>query len=108
MLPFEPDSAHTDVGKSERTPGYYTIWPFLKCSVERLKNEGMKLKINNLEKKYEQTTLSVQELLDIEFPQHQNGMAVAIDNAVIPKSEWLTTPIEDKADVLIITAAQGG
>lgn len=68
----------------------------------------MELTVNNQKKEYRQSTLSVQELLDVEFPQKQNGIAVAIDNAVIPKSNWSDTFIEEQADVLIITATQGG
>lgn len=68
----------------------------------------MKLIVNNQEKQYEQTTLSVQELLNIEFPRQQNGIAVAIDNAVIPKTDWITTSVNEDADVIIITATQGG
>lgn len=68
----------------------------------------MKLIVNNQEKQYELTTLSVQELLDIEFPEHQNGIAIAIDDTVVPKSEWSNTSVNENADVLIITATQGG
>lgn len=68
----------------------------------------MKLIVNNQNKQYEQATISVQELLDMEFPNRQNGIAVAIDNEIIPKSNWETTTIQENADVLIITATQGG
>lgn len=68
----------------------------------------MKLTVNNQKKEYGQPTLSVQELLDLEFPKQQNGIAIAIDNAVIPKANWSDTLIEEQADVLIITATQGG
>lgn len=68
----------------------------------------MKLIVNNQKKQYEQATISVQELLDLEFPNRQNGIAVAIDNEIVPKSNWATTAINEEADVLIITATQGG
>ncbi len=68
----------------------------------------MKLIVNNKNKQYEQITVSVQELLDLEFPNRQNGIAVAIDNEIVPKSNWQTTIIQENADVLIITATQGG
>ncbi len=68
----------------------------------------MKLIVNNQKKQYEQATISVQELLDLEFPNRQNGIAVAIDNEIVPKSNWVTTAINEEADVLIITATQGG
>lgn len=68
----------------------------------------MKLIVNNQNKQYEQVSLSVQELLDFEFPNRQNGIAVAIDNEIVPKSNWQTTAIQENADVLVITATQGG
>ncbi|NGF74276.1 sulfur carrier protein ThiS [Fluviicola sp. SGL-29] len=68
----------------------------------------MKLIVNNQEKKYDQLTLSVQELLDLEFPQRQNGIAVAIDDSIVPKSNWASTLLTENATVLIITATQGG
>ncbi len=41
---------------------------------------------------------------------HQNstGMAVAINNRVIPKSQWSETGLEQNDQVLVITATQGG
>lgn len=68
----------------------------------------MKLKINNQEKQYDQTELTVQQLLDIEIPHAQNGIAIAIDDSIVPKSNWNSTPIEENSSVLIIKATQGG
>lgn len=68
----------------------------------------MKLTVNNQKKEYKQVTLSVQELLDVEFSQRQSGIAVAIDDVIIPKSEWSDTLVTEHADVLVITATQGG
>lgn len=68
----------------------------------------MELKINNQLKQFESTTLSVQDLLDLEFPNKQNGIAFAINNSVIPKADWATTTLSETDDILIITATQGG
>ncbi|SHI41177.1 sulfur carrier protein ThiS [Flavobacterium terrae] len=68
----------------------------------------MELKINNQVKQFEATTLSVQDLLDLEFPNKQNGIAFAINNSVIPKTDWATTTLSETDDILIITATQGG
>jgi sulfur carrier protein len=68
----------------------------------------MELKINNQRKKFESENLSVQALLDIEFPNKQNGIAFAINNSVIPRTEWATTVLSETDDILIITATQGG
>ncbi|RVT78746.1 sulfur carrier protein ThiS [Flavobacterium sufflavum] len=68
----------------------------------------MELKINNQIKKFEAESLSVQALLDIEIPQKQNGIAVAINNSVIPKSNWNNHLLSETDDILIISATQGG
>ena len=68
----------------------------------------MELKINNQHKIFEAEKLSVQALLDIEFPNRQNGIALAINDSVIPKNQWAVTSLSETDDILIITATQGG
>jgi len=68
----------------------------------------MELKINNQNKQFEAETLSVQALLDLEFQNKQNGIAFAINNSVISKTDWATTTLSETDEILIITATQGG
>ncbi|RKS95172.1 sulfur carrier protein ThiS [Flavobacterium limicola] len=68
----------------------------------------MELKINNQTKHFATDSLTVQALLDLEIPEKQNGIAVAINNTVIPKSNWNSHPIQENNDILIISATQGG
>ncbi|CAM3901699.1 sulfur carrier protein ThiS [Flavobacterium sinopsychrotolerans] len=68
----------------------------------------MELKINNQTKHFSTGNLTVQALLDLEIPEKQNGIAVAINNIVIPKSNWNSHPIQETDDILIISATQGG
>ena len=68
----------------------------------------MELKINNQTKQFATNSLTVQALLDLEIPIKQNGIAFAINNAVIPKSNWNSHIIQETDDILIITATQGG
>jgi sulfur carrier protein len=68
----------------------------------------MELKINNQTKQLATDSLTVQTLLDLEIPEKQNGIAVAINNTVIPKSNWNSHPIQETDDILIISATQGG
>jgi len=68
----------------------------------------MELKINNQTKQFATDSLTVQALLDLEIPIKQNGIAVAINNTVIPKSNWNSHPIQKTDDILIISATQGG
>ena len=68
----------------------------------------MELKINNQTKQFPTDSLTVQALLDLEIPEKQNGIAVAINNTVIPKSDWNSHLIQETDHILIISATQGG
>lgn len=68
----------------------------------------MELKINNQTKQFATDNLTVQALLDLEIPVKQNGIALAINNTVIPKSDWNSHLIKETDDILIISATQGG
>ena len=68
----------------------------------------MELKINNKTKQFATDSLTVQTLLDLEIPEKQNGIAVAINNTVIPKSNWNIHPLHETDEILIISATQGG
>lgn len=68
----------------------------------------MELKINNQIKQFQSDALSIQALLDIEIPQKQNGIAIAVNNNVIPKSNWNHHLLSETDDILIISATQGG
>ncbi|MEE1898576.1 sulfur carrier protein ThiS [Flavobacterium rakeshii] len=68
----------------------------------------MELLINNQKKQFAQETLTIQALLDIESPQKQKGIAVAINNTVIPKTNWDSFLLQPSHQILIISATQGG
>lgn len=68
----------------------------------------MELKINNQIKQFQADVLHIQDVLDIENSQKQNGIAVAINNIVIPKSNWNSHILEETDEILIISATQGG
>ena len=68
----------------------------------------MELKINNQTKQFAPDSLTVQALLDLEIPTKQNGIAVAINNTVIPKVNWNNHTLNQTDDILIISATQGG
>jgi sulfur carrier protein len=68
----------------------------------------MELKINNQIKQFPLDSLTVQALLDLEIPEKQNGIAVAINNTVIPRTNWNSHFLNPTDDILIISATQGG
>ena len=66
---------------------------------------NMKVSINN--KQHETQAANLQELADqLQLPQ--NGVAIAIDNQLKPRSSWSTTTLQEGASITIIKAACGG
>ena len=58
-----------------------------------------------------QTITKSDSLYDIVFAhigEKQNGVAVAVNNTVIPKQNWPTTNLNPNDNILIIKATQGG
>ena len=69
----------------------------------------MEITINNQTKILaDHISISVQQLLNMEIPIKQNGIAVAVNNKVVPKNDWEAKTVSDKDIVLIIKATQGG
>lgn len=66
----------------------------------------MKIEINGDPKDLQNPT-SLEQLIQ-ELLTDTKGMAVAINNQVIPKTEWAETDLKDLDKVLLITATQGG
>jgi len=70
--------------------------------------KGMELKINNQIKRFISEELTIQALLDMEVPDRQKGIAVAVNNRVIPKTDWYSYFLNQTDEILIISATQGG
>lgn len=53
---------------------------------------------------------SVEELLEARgiIGERRNGIAVAVNLSVVPRSAWATTAVNDGDKVEIVTAVQGG
>jgi sulfur carrier protein len=65
----------------------------------------MELK-NQQTKHFASSNLTVQALLDLEILKTK-GIAIAINDTVIPKSNWNSHPLKETDTVLIISATQG-
>ncbi|MDJ1486201.1 MULTISPECIES: sulfur carrier protein ThiS [Xanthocytophaga] len=64
--------------------------------------------ILNQESKTFPDNCTVQQLMDIVLPDKQKGVAVAINQAVIPRPNWGTHTLHPNDNVLLIKATQGG
>ena len=67
----------------------------------------MEIILNNKTENF-QEQCSVQQLLDEIMPGKQKGIAVAVNQAVVPKAQWGNFLLKENDNVLIIKATQGG
>jgi sulfur carrier protein len=68
----------------------------------------MELTINHTRKIFDLLPATLEALLATELPQKRKGIAVALNNRIVPQHLWAETWLHDKDSVLIITATQGG
>ena len=67
----------------------------------------MKIGLNNQEITIQSGT-SIKYLMEEKGWFEKTGIAVALNNAVIPQRNWESTILEEKDTIMIITATAGG
>lgn len=65
----------------------------------------MKILVNNQET---ETTAATVEQLAIELALPAKGVALAVNNQMVPRTAWADTAIAEGANIVIIKAACGG
>ena len=68
----------------------------------------MELNINNKTRHYQVPPNHLKQLMEWELKEHTSGIAVALNNQVVPHTQWEDTLLVDGDSILLITAAQGG
>jgi sulfur carrier protein len=68
----------------------------------------MQIIVNGIEKEFDSEIISVSDFLELESLIKTDGIAIAINQNVIPKSEWKKTLLKKNDQLLIIKATQGG
>jgi sulfur carrier protein len=68
----------------------------------------MELTINHTLRTFDVLPETLEALMAIEAPQKRKGIAVALNNRIIPQSFWAETILNNNDSILIITATQGG
>jgi len=68
----------------------------------------MEITINHTRKTFDVLPETLEALMAIEIPQKRKGIAVALNNRIIPQSFWAETILNNNDSILIITATQGG
>ena len=67
----------------------------------------MKIFLNNQPETLSQPH-SVSQILDHLQLQHTRGIAIAVNNQVVPKARWLEHLLQENDKVTVIRATQGG
>lgn len=67
----------------------------------------MEILLNNQLKEIREQC-SLQQMLNDMLGEKQKGVAVAVNNNVVPKASWSNHKLTHKDNVLIIKATQGG
>ncbi len=67
----------------------------------------MELTINHKKKTFEINPESLAQVVHAESPV-KKGIAVALNNQVVPREKWEETTVDENDTVLIIIASQGG
>ena len=52
--------------------------------------------------------VTVEEVVRSLVEEPERGVAVALDGAVVPRSEWAATPVAEGQEVEVLRAVQGG
>lgn len=68
----------------------------------------MNIEINGQTVAMDPDDWNISKVLDARGFKSTKGLAVAINDAIIPKGQWEQTSISDNDKILIITATQGG
>ncbi len=68
----------------------------------------MELTINHTLRTFDILPENLEALIAMELPEKKKGIAVALNNRIIPQSFWAETFLNNKDSILIITATQGG
>ncbi len=79
------------------------------CRTIRLRGEIMKIQVNGQDKLFaEKTSLKLTDILAELDVKEQRGIAIAVNDRVIPKSQWIQAELADGDVIEIIRATQGG
>jgi len=71
-------------------------------------NSIKEIVVNINEEKHSFSLESTIDSIFTELNLSQNGVAIAINEQIIPKGKWITTKLRTNDKILIITATQGG
>ena len=66
----------------------------------------IRIKVNDIQKELS-NNLTIVELVE-QLQIQSNGIAIAINNNVVKRDDWVSVALQNNDDVLIIKSTQGG
>ncbi len=85
----------------------YAILPLSSLLKNYFNANGVNIYINNTEQQITDNA-RVAEVLQLLSVSASKGIAIAVNNNVIPRSEWDTYTLKEEDKITLIKAAQGG
>ena len=102
IIPCEPDADNAAEGKSRNR---HPLSAIPKVFIKYFK--GMEITFNNQTCQIEAKS-SIQIALNNWIGDKQKGIAVAVNETVVPKAQWDSYELQHNDNVLVIKATQGG
>ncbi len=68
----------------------------------------MQIYINGEARQMPDEVMTVAEVIDVLDVETTDGMAIAVNEQVVPGSQWSKTRVDDGDDIEVIRATQGG
>ena len=96
IIPVEPDAGNAAEGNAFRDFSFTLFLLIL----------NMKVQVNNSEMIFDET-VSIRSILE-KTNSPTEGVAFAVNDSVVPRSQWDSFLIKENDNILIIKAARGG
>lgn len=68
----------------------------------------MNIRLNDKEVNISNSDTDLVSIMKAQNLYHDSGIAVAVNNEILPKQSWEIYHVRDNDNILIITATQGG
>lgn len=105
IIPLTPDAGNAAEGKSKHNSCCLFYTPIV--SWTDLKLKVMHVLVNNEQQEIASGTALEQLLFELQMTTRK-GVAVAVNQEVVPRAEWNNTTLQENDNIMIITATQGG
>ena len=94
---LEPDLGHASEGKSYQKARAYSPVLYVNMNIQ-LNGDDLVI----------ESSSTVLDVLEKQGMAEKKGIAVAVNQSVVPRTEWADRQINENDKLLIITATQGG